>query len=281
MSRRTLPTKAVHRQRDLVRDMVNGDAVYPYQRAAGTEEQFAAVLEQSASMCSCPLISMPSRLVWPTASPGSVHDHPDHFASVHVSAPPRWCAIYLTLPDPGVPTHADHGFRIRHAPHTADVPARRSALIAAAVCAPSGLEPGEERRAAVTQQNHDPNQDGRSTAAQGIRVGLDAPRLGHRAHKPPPFVEYVNNERLPRCFRNRRCSHQLRARACRASRPGAAVVSIVPHSIEQIRADGIVYVPIKGEAPRASISLAVRKDNRSAVIRNFVALARPRARAPD
>ena len=45
MLRRTLPTKAVHhRQRDLVRDMVNGDAVYPYQRAAGTEEQFAAVL---------------------------------------------------------------------------------------------------------------------------------------------------------------------------------------------------------------------------------------------
>jgi DNA-binding transcriptional LysR family regulator len=58
-------------------------------------------------------------------------------------------------------------------------------------------------------------------------------------------------------------------------------ISIVPHSIEQIRADGIVYVPIKGEAPRAPISLAVRKDNRSAVIRNFVALARPRARAPD
>jgi len=58
-------------------------------------------------------------------------------------------------------------------------------------------------------------------------------------------------------------------------------ISIVPRSIEQIRADGIVYVPIKGEAPRALISLAVRKDNRSAVIRNFVALARPRARAPD
>jgi DNA-binding transcriptional LysR family regulator len=58
-------------------------------------------------------------------------------------------------------------------------------------------------------------------------------------------------------------------------------ISIVPHSFEHIRADGIVYVPIKGEAPRALISLAVRKDNRSAVIRNFVALARPRARAPD
>jgi DNA-binding transcriptional LysR family regulator len=58
-------------------------------------------------------------------------------------------------------------------------------------------------------------------------------------------------------------------------------ISIVPRSFERIRADGIVYVPIKGEAPRASMGLAVRKDNRSAVIRNFVALARPRARAPD
>jgi DNA-binding transcriptional LysR family regulator len=58
-------------------------------------------------------------------------------------------------------------------------------------------------------------------------------------------------------------------------------ISIVPQSIEQIRADGVVYVPIEGKAPRAPISLAVRKDNRSAVIRNFVALARPRARAPD
>jgi DNA-binding transcriptional LysR family regulator len=53
-------------------------------------------------------------------------------------------------------------------------------------------------------------------------------------------------------------------------------ISIVPRSFERIRADGIVYVPIKGEAPRSSIGLAVRKDNRSAVVRNFVALARPR-----
>jgi DNA-binding transcriptional LysR family regulator len=58
-------------------------------------------------------------------------------------------------------------------------------------------------------------------------------------------------------------------------------ISIVPRSFEHIRTDGIVYVPIKGEAPRAAIGLAVRKDNRSAVIRNFVALARPRASAPD
>jgi DNA-binding transcriptional LysR family regulator len=58
-------------------------------------------------------------------------------------------------------------------------------------------------------------------------------------------------------------------------------ISIVPRTVEQIRVDGIVYVPIKGESPRTAISLAVRKDTRSAVIRNFVALARSRARAPD
>jgi DNA-binding transcriptional LysR family regulator len=51
-------------------------------------------------------------------------------------------------------------------------------------------------------------------------------------------------------------------------------VSVVPQSIEQIRAEGVVYASIDGEAPRAPISLAVRKDNRSAAVRNFVALAR-------
>jgi DNA-binding transcriptional LysR family regulator len=56
-------------------------------------------------------------------------------------------------------------------------------------------------------------------------------------------------------------------------------VSVVPKSIEQIRADGIVYLPIEGEAPRAPISLAVRKDNRSATARNFLILARQQAEA--
>jgi len=55
-------------------------------------------------------------------------------------------------------------------------------------------------------------------------------------------------------------------------------ISIVPQSLEQIRADGIVYTPIEGEAPRAPISLAVRKDHRAATVLNFVALARQLAR---
>ena len=70
MLRRTFPTKAVHRQRDLVRDMVNGDAVYPYQRAAGIEEQFAAVLELGVDAF-VPLDKHAVKVVWPTASPAS------------------------------------------------------------------------------------------------------------------------------------------------------------------------------------------------------------------
>jgi DNA-binding transcriptional LysR family regulator len=54
-------------------------------------------------------------------------------------------------------------------------------------------------------------------------------------------------------------------------------VSLVPQSIEQIHANGIVYVAIEGEAPMAPIGLAYRRDNRSATVRSFVALARQRA----
>src|SRR5467141_2180423 len=78
---------------------------------------------------------------------------------------------------------------------------------------PPARRPGLRPAVSVTQQNHDPDQDGRSTAAQGIRLGLDAPRLGHRAHKSPPLVEYVNNETLPRCFRN--CRQPVRTSCAR------------------------------------------------------------------
>jgi DNA-binding transcriptional LysR family regulator len=56
-------------------------------------------------------------------------------------------------------------------------------------------------------------------------------------------------------------------------------IFIVPQSLEQIRANGIVYTPIEGEAPRALISLAVRKDHRAATALNFVALARQLTRS--
>ena len=51
-------------------------------------------------------------------------------------------------------------------------------------------------------------------------------------------------------------------------------VSVIPQSIEQIRADGVAYLPIEGEVPIAPIGIAFRKDDRRAAVRNFVALAR-------
>jgi len=56
-------------------------------------------------------------------------------------------------------------------------------------------------------------------------------------------------------------------------------VSIVPQSIAQIRLAGVAYIGIEGEAPRAPISLAYRRDDRCTIVRNFVASARRHARA--
>jgi DNA-binding transcriptional LysR family regulator len=56
-------------------------------------------------------------------------------------------------------------------------------------------------------------------------------------------------------------------------------VSIVPQSLEQIRVEGAVYLGIEGEAPRAMVSLAHRRDDRSTIVRNFVAMARQAARS--
>jgi DNA-binding transcriptional LysR family regulator len=56
-------------------------------------------------------------------------------------------------------------------------------------------------------------------------------------------------------------------------------VSIVPQSMTQIHPEGVAYIRIEGEAPRAPISLAYRRDDRSTVVRNFVASARRHSRA--
>jgi DNA-binding transcriptional LysR family regulator len=50
--------------------------------------------------------------------------------------------------------------------------------------------------------------------------------------------------------------------------------SLVPACIEQIRAEGVAYLRLEGETPRAPISFAFRRDDRSMVVRNFVRLAR-------
>jgi DNA-binding transcriptional LysR family regulator len=56
-------------------------------------------------------------------------------------------------------------------------------------------------------------------------------------------------------------------------------VSIVPQSINQIRAEGVRYLPIEREGPRTPISLARRRSDHSPAVRNFVELARRTERA--
>jgi DNA-binding transcriptional LysR family regulator len=56
-------------------------------------------------------------------------------------------------------------------------------------------------------------------------------------------------------------------------------VSVVPQSLQRIHAEGAVYLNIEGEAPRAPISLAYRRDDHSTIVRNFVGLARHAARS--
>jgi len=51
-------------------------------------------------------------------------------------------------------------------------------------------------------------------------------------------------------------------------------ISIVPQSLQQIHAAGIVYLRIRGDRPRAPISLAHRRNDHSAAVRNFVALVK-------
>ncbi|MFJ6325603.1 MULTISPECIES: LysR family transcriptional regulator [unclassified Rhizobium] len=48
-------------------------------------------------------------------------------------------------------------------------------------------------------------------------------------------------------------------------------VSVVPSAIAQIRVPGVTYVPISGNAPIARLTLATRRDERSAVVQNFIA----------
>jgi DNA-binding transcriptional LysR family regulator len=56
-------------------------------------------------------------------------------------------------------------------------------------------------------------------------------------------------------------------------------VSIVPRSVSRILVDGVNYLSIEGDAPRAEISLAHRRDDRSPAVQSFVAVARRAARA--
>jgi DNA-binding transcriptional LysR family regulator len=50
--------------------------------------------------------------------------------------------------------------------------------------------------------------------------------------------------------------------------------SVVPESIQQIHTEGVAYLRIEGEAPRAPIALGYRRDDHSTAVRKFVALAK-------
>jgi len=55
-------------------------------------------------------------------------------------------------------------------------------------------------------------------------------------------------------------------------------IALVPRSVNRLHVDGIAFVPIEGEGPRALASLAYRRDDSSLPVRNFVAIARRLAR---
>jgi DNA-binding transcriptional LysR family regulator len=50
-------------------------------------------------------------------------------------------------------------------------------------------------------------------------------------------------------------------------------VSLVPASMQQLRMTGVVYLPIKGRAPTARLSLAHRRGDTSTIVKNFLGCA--------
>jgi DNA-binding transcriptional LysR family regulator len=54
-------------------------------------------------------------------------------------------------------------------------------------------------------------------------------------------------------------------------------VTLVPQSMRRIHPDGVVFIPVEGRALPAEICLAYRRTQRSALVRNFVTVARRHA----
>ena len=54
-------------------------------------------------------------------------------------------------------------------------------------------------------------------------------------------------------------------------------VTLVPKSMSRLHPDGVVFIPIEGPSLSAEISLAYRRTQRSAAVRNFVTVARHQA----
>jgi DNA-binding transcriptional LysR family regulator len=55
-------------------------------------------------------------------------------------------------------------------------------------------------------------------------------------------------------------------------------IALVPHSMRRMGLDGVVYRDLKGEVPKALLSIAARRNDPSNVVRNFLTMVRRRAR---
>jgi len=72
-----------------------------------------------------------------------------------------------------------------------------------------------------------------------------------------------------------RIRHEIRQVTSIANLVAAGLgVSVVPSSMRQVLSDGVVYRSIDGDAPKAHMSLAYRRDEASATVRNLVDLTR-------
>ena len=55
-------------------------------------------------------------------------------------------------------------------------------------------------------------------------------------------------------------------------------IALVPQSMRRMGLDGVVYRDLKGEAPKAVLSIAARRNDPSSVVRNFLTMVRRRAK---
>ena len=55
-------------------------------------------------------------------------------------------------------------------------------------------------------------------------------------------------------------------------------IALVPQSMRRMGLDGVVYRDLKGEVPKAVLSIAARRNDTSSVVRNFLTMVRRRAR---
>ena len=94
---------------------------------------------------------------------------------------------------------------------------------------------------------------------------------------PRPVGSGLYDEIIAACRRARfspRIGHEIQQVTSIANLVAADLgVSVVPASMRQVLSTGVVYRAIEGDAPRARMSLAWRRDDDSATVRNMVALA--------